>query len=71
MAELTYLEALKSAMREELIRDDSVYLLGEDIAAYGGCYGVTAGLFEEFGAERVITRPSRRSPLSVRPLARR
>ena len=33
MAELTYLEALKSAMREELIRDDSVYLLGEDIAA--------------------------------------
>ena len=57
MAELTYLEALKSAMREELIRDDSVYLLGEDIAAYGGCYGVTAGLFEEFGAERVINTP--------------
>lgn len=57
MAEFTYLEALKSAMREELFRDDSVYLMGEDIAQYGGCYGVTDGLYEEFGADRVVNAP--------------
>lgn len=57
MAELTYLEALKSAMREELIRDETVYLMGEDIAQYGGCYGVTAGLYEEFGGERIVNAP--------------
>lgn len=57
MAELTYLEALKGAMREELSRDDSVYLMGEDIAQYGGCYGVTNGLYEEFGADRVVNTP--------------
>ncbi len=57
MAELTYLEAIKEALREELKRDDSVYLIGEDIAQYGGCYGVTAGLYEEFGQDRVMNTP--------------
>ena len=57
MAVITYREALKEAMREELLRDESVYLMGEDIAKYGGCYGVTEGLFEEFGGERVVNTP--------------
>ncbi len=57
MAELTYLEAIKEALREELKRDDTVYLIGEDIAKYGGCYGVTSGLYDEFGGERVMNTP--------------
>lgn len=57
MANMTYLAAIKQALREELLRDPAVYLIGEDIAEYGGCYGVTAGLFEEFGRDRVINSP--------------
>ena len=57
MTKLTYLEAIKQGLREELKRDDNVYLIGEDIGMYGGCYGVTAGLFEEFGEERIIDTP--------------
>lgn len=57
MATMTYLEAIKSALREELIRDSSVFLIGEDIGVYGGCYGVTTGLVEEFGEERVMDTP--------------
>ncbi len=55
--ELTYLKAINQALREEMKRDPSVILLGEDIGAYGGAFKVTEGLFEEFGAERVIDTP--------------
>ena len=57
MGELRMREALRDAMREELIRDPNLILLGEDIAAYGGSYSVTKGLLEEFGEHRVIDTP--------------
>lgn len=52
-----YRQALQEAMREEMLRDDSVYLMGEDIGLYGGAYGATKGLFQEFGGERVLDTP--------------
>src|SRR5947209_5834494 len=57
MAEVTYLEAIKQGMREEMQRDDRVYILGEDVGVYGGAFKVTAGLLEEFGEWRVIDTP--------------
>ncbi|MGH2609523.1 MAG: alpha-ketoacid dehydrogenase subunit beta, partial [Tepidiformaceae bacterium] len=50
-------DALREALREEMIRDERVFLMGEDIAAYGGSYSVTKGLVEEFGEERVRDTP--------------
>jgi len=50
-------DALKEALREEMHRDDRVFLMGEDIGAYGGSYAVTAGLLKEFGEERVLDTP--------------
>jgi 2-oxoisovalerate dehydrogenase E1 component beta subunit len=57
MPELTYLEAIRQGLWEEMERDPSVFLLGEDIAAYGGAFKVTAGMLEQFGEERVIDTP--------------
>lgn len=57
MATLTYLEAIRLALAEEMRRDERVFLMGEDIGAYGGAFKVTAGLLEEFGPERVIDTP--------------
>lgn len=57
MAVITIREALKQALREEMQRDERVFLMGEDIAAYGGAYAVTKGLVEEFGEERVRDTP--------------
>ena len=54
---VTYLEAIRQALREEMQRDPRVFLIGEDIGAYGGAFGVTKGLFEEFGPQRVIDTP--------------
>jgi len=51
---LTYLEAISEGLREEMRRDKSVFLLGEDIGTYGGAFKVTKGFVEEFGEERVI-----------------
>jgi len=53
MAEIHYWQAVRDALREEMIRDPRVFILGEDVAIYGGAYGATRGLYEEFGAERV------------------
>jgi pyruvate dehydrogenase E1 component beta subunit len=53
----TYREAMREAMREALARDDRVFLMGEDVGAYGGCFAVSLGLFEEFGPERVRDTP--------------
>lgn len=55
--EITYLEAARAALRDALHDDDRVFLLGEDIGAFGGAFGVTAGLLDEFGAGRVIDTP--------------
>jgi len=56
MAEQTYLEAIRSGLHEEMRRDASVYLFGGDVAL-GGPFGVTKGLAEEFGANRVVNTP--------------
>ena len=53
MAEIHYWQAVRDALREEMIRDPRVFIIGEDVAIYGGAYGATRGLYEEFGAERV------------------
>ncbi|MGD0727515.1 MAG: alpha-ketoacid dehydrogenase subunit beta [Spirochaetia bacterium] len=57
MSEITYAQAIKDAMCEEMRRDPSVFLLGEDIGKYGGAFGVTRGMMEEFGEERVRDTP--------------
>jgi 2-oxoisovalerate dehydrogenase E1 component beta subunit len=54
---MTYLEAIRQGIWEEMERDPSVFLLGEDIGAYGGAFKVTAGMLEKFGEERVIDTP--------------
>ncbi len=54
---VTYLEAISDAIREEMRRDEAVFLLGEDVADYGGAFKVSAGLLEEFGPDRVIDTP--------------
>jgi 2-oxoisovalerate dehydrogenase E1 component beta subunit len=57
MAVLTYLEAIRLAMFEEMEKDPRVFILGEDVAAYGGAFRVTAGFLEKFGETRVIDTP--------------
>lgn len=57
MAELRMRTALRDALREEMERNDRVFLMGEDIGGYGGAYGVTKGLLEEFGPKRVRDTP--------------
>jgi pyruvate/2-oxoglutarate/acetoin dehydrogenase E1 component len=57
MPEVTYLEALRQGMWEEMERDERVFLLGEDIGAYGGAFKVTDGFLERFGPDRVIDTP--------------
>src|SRR3989304_2537827 len=57
MAEVTYLEALKQGLWEEMERDERVFLLGEDIGAYGGAFKVTDGFLEHFGPGRVVDTP--------------
>ncbi len=57
MAEMRMRDALREALREELLRDERVFLMGEDIGAYGGSYAVTRGLLDEFGPERVMDTP--------------
>ena len=53
----TYVDAIREGIREEMVRDERVFLLGEDIGAFGGAFGVTAGLQAEFGESRVIDTP--------------
>src|SRR3954470_22628237 len=57
MAEVTYLEAIREALIEEMERDSDVFLLGEDIGAYGGAFKATEGLAARFGDKRVIDTP--------------
>jgi 2-oxoisovalerate dehydrogenase E1 component beta subunit len=55
--ELSYLEAIREALFEEMRRDPKVFVLGEDVGAYGGAFGVTQGLYDEFGEMRVVDTP--------------
>ncbi len=57
MRTITYRDALREAIREEMLRDERVFIMGEDIAGYGGTYAVTKGLYEEFGEKRVRDTP--------------
>lgn len=57
MSVITYLEAIREALREEMQRDENVFLMGEDIGIYGGAFRVTEGLFDDFGTERVLDTP--------------
>lgn len=57
MPVLTYLEAIRQGIWEEMERDPSVFVMGEDIADYGGAFKVTAGMLEKFGPDRVIDTP--------------
>lgn len=53
----TYREAIRAAIRDAMKRDERVFLMGEDVGAYGGCFAVSLGLFEEFGPERIRDTP--------------
>lgn len=54
---ITYRQAVRDAMREAMKKDERVFLMGEDVGRYGGCYNVSQGMLEEFGEERVIDTP--------------
>ena len=54
---ITYREAIRAALREALQRDERVFLMGEDVGRYGGCFAVSKGLLEEFGPERIRDTP--------------
>jgi pyruvate dehydrogenase E1 component beta subunit len=54
---ISYREAMRTAIREAMLADTRVFLMGEDVGAYGGCFGVSKGLLEEFGPERIRDTP--------------
>ena len=56
-AQITYRDACRAGIRDALLRDKRVFLMGEDVGRYGGCYGVSKGLLEEFGPERIRDTP--------------
>src|ERR1043166_8573533 len=69
MTVVTYRDALNQALREEMQRDDRVFLMGEEVAEYDGAYKVSRGLLKEFGAKRGRAAPA--GPQGVRRAARR
>ncbi|MCM3788725.1 alpha-ketoacid dehydrogenase subunit beta [Domibacillus indicus] len=62
--EITYLEAVREAMSQEMRQNSDVFILGEDIGVYGGAFGVTRGMIEEFGPERVRNTPISEAAIS-------
>ena len=57
MRELTYVEALREALNQKMTADERVFMIGEDIGIYGGAFGVSAGLIDTFGEQRIIDTP--------------
>ncbi len=57
MVTMTYREAAREGIRQALLRDERVFLMGEDVGRYGGCFAVSKGLLQEFGPERIIDTP--------------
>lgn len=57
MKNLSMMEAIREAMTKKMREDPTVFVMGEDVGAFGGCFGVTAGMYDEFGAERVRDTP--------------
>lgn len=71
MREITYSEAIREAMIQAMNKDEDVFILGEDIGIYGGAFGVTNGMIEIFGPERVRNTPISEAAISgaaVEPL---
>ncbi|RSL32004.1 alpha-ketoacid dehydrogenase subunit beta [Salibacterium salarium] len=64
MAVLSYIQAVTSAMREEMAQDDNVFILGEDVGAKGGVFKATEGLYQEFGSDRVLDTPLAESAIA-------
>ncbi len=64
MREITYADAIREAMSQRMRADDDVFILGEDIGIYGGAFGVTNGMIEEFGPERVRITPISEAAIS-------
>ena len=62
MRELSYSEAIREAMSEEMRQDSDVFLMGEDVATFGGVWGVSAGMLEEFGEDRIRDTPISEAP---------
>ena len=56
-ANSTYREAVRAAITDAMLRDDRVFMMGEDVGAYGGCYAVSKGLLAEFGPDRIRDTP--------------
>ncbi|MGZ8450171.1 MAG: alpha-ketoacid dehydrogenase subunit beta, partial [Candidatus Deferrimicrobiaceae bacterium] len=57
MAQKTYRDAIREALREEMLRDENVLIMGEEVGAWGGTYAVTRGLYGEFGDKRILDTP--------------
>lgn len=57
MREITYLEAVREAMTQEMERDETVFLIGEDVGAYGGAFQASLGMLDQFGPERILDTP--------------
>ncbi|MDF5581183.1 alpha-ketoacid dehydrogenase subunit beta, partial [Vibrio parahaemolyticus] len=57
MKELSMMEAIREAMTKKMREDPTVFIMGEDVGAFGGCFGVTSGMYGEFGQERVRDTP--------------
>jgi pyruvate/2-oxoglutarate/acetoin dehydrogenase E1 component len=57
MSKVTYREAVRQGIREALLKDPRVFLMGEDVGAYGGCYAVSKGMLDEFGPDRIRDTP--------------
>jgi 2-oxoisovalerate dehydrogenase E1 component beta subunit len=69
MAVVTYLEAIRQALFDEMARDERVFVLGEDVGVYGGAFKVTEGLQDRFGEQRVLDTPISESYMGMRPVA--
>lgn len=69
--QISYREAVIEAIREEMIRDETVFLMGEDLGVLGGIFGTTRGLLQEFGEERVQDTPISEAAIAVLAWVRR
>ena len=71
MAVITFRQALHDTLRDEMLRDENVVLMGEEIGVFEGSYKITAGLLQELGEKRVRDTPIAEEGSSARPSARR
>ena len=65
MNQITYREALRMALQESMREDSTIIVMGEDVGLYGGAYGVTKGMIEEFGEKRILDTQFQKKELWV------